>query len=91
MYTLLQSGFHKILYLKEKLVMRRLFQKDLLANYVDFTCVREVRIGQIPFSVSYSNKVDHKLNMSLFNPTQKLFLKNLQYGSSRQDNGIRKF
>lgn len=44
-YTLLQSGFHKILYLKEKLVMRRLFQKDLLANYVDFTCIREVRIG----------------------------------------------
>jgi len=67
--TVIFSAFHKVLYSREKILMRRVFHGDLLNNYVSYGTLRQIKIDLRPIPVAYSNQVHHQLELDLFNPT----------------------
>lgn len=78
--TVIFSAFHKILYQREKINMRRKFQMDLGKEYIDFNSIMiqnnqpdSVSSGN-PQQVSVSNKTRKDLDLS--NKMERYFLKN---------------
>ena len=55
--TVIFSAFHKMLYSREKIYMRRKFCKDLTTDYVNFYNGNQKQSAAIPSSVSVTNKV----------------------------------
>jgi len=80
--TVIFSAFHKILYQREKIHMRRKFQNDLVKDYVDYNNVMiksssksKSKAGTAsPKPVSMSNKTRKDLDLS--NRKERYFLKN---------------
>ena len=80
--TVIFSAFHKILYQREKIHMRRKFQNDLVKHYVDYNNVMiktntksKSKAGKTsPKPVSMSNKTRKDLDLS--NRKERHFLKN---------------
>lgn len=84
------SAFHKVLYTREKLYIRKLFQKCLNTDFVDFHSVRKLKpsitysgaANDTPQPVAVINKVRCDLDLS-GRPIERLFLKNTLINSMK--------